>query len=130
MKKLSKTHLAERVRLIAALKEAKAELEKTIDKFNLDMRYAFDAVEKQQSSYNDLVEEANNFVGLIRSEMDDYSSERSERWAESEAGQAFDAWRNEFEVELEGEDLTCPDELETSDLNGDAILEELPEAPE
>jgi hypothetical protein len=70
-----------------------------------------------QDAYNEAVADANAWLGEIASEIDDYISERSEKWQDSERGQAYRAWHEVFTAELEDVELDEPDvlELETGD---------------
>jgi hypothetical protein len=80
--------------------------------------------------YNERVDDARAFAEGVASEMDDYMSDRSDRWQESDAGSAYSAWKEEWEnadfSPLDMEDLPTVEEPE---LTAAETLEQLPEEP-
>lgn len=62
-----------------------------------DLDTAFEAVEQAVEQYNDKLSAARDFRDDIVSQMDDYASDRSEKWPESETGQAFAEWKSQWE---------------------------------
>ncbi len=125
MKKLSKTRLARRDELAAKLREAR---EKLTDAFSEAYNQG-GSIRDTWDAYQALVEEATTFRDEVVSDMDSYASDRSEKWAEGDAGQAYEEWKSEWEnVEL---DLGELDEPDYEDIVPDFAerLDELPEEP-
>ena len=117
MNKLSKEQLTARDTLCEALRTSHAALTEALEAFNNVMDQAWPGAEEALADYNHLVAQANAWLGEIAGEMQEYMDERSEKWQESERGQAYDGWRQEFEDELEEIELERPKELtlETDD---------------
>ena len=116
MKKLSKSALTERDEFVAQLSEKREEAEAALSA-------ASDAV----SEYNKLIGEVEEWRDRIVGEMDDYISERSEKWAESEAASNYESWKSAFE-DL---DFSKIDEVATDvDSSLEEELEALPEQPD
>ena len=109
MKKLSKQRLAEKAEWIKKLGEARGDLENAV------------------SDYNQIVADAAAWRDEIVSEMEDYANERSEKWPESDAGQAFESWKQEWEsASIEEADVEIPEPVDL-DLPCDDDLDGLPD---
>ena len=76
-------------------------------------------IDRLTTELNCKIEEARDFATEVGEAIDEYISERSEKWQESERGEAFAAWRDEW-ISL---DLPDADDVT-------AILEALPTEPE
>lgn len=90
-----------------------------------------EAVAKYNSvieAFNETIQEARGFAEDIVSEIDAYMSDRSEKWLEGERGEAYEAWKSEWEnVSLE--DLEPVEEPAEPDYDCD-VLDGLPLEPE
>lgn len=76
-----------------------------------------DLAEQAIEALNDVIEEANEFRSDIVSQMDDYIGDRSEKWPESESGQTYTQWHDEWEqAELESVDALTFDETSFENL--------------
>ena len=125
MKKLSKEQLAERTAHVANLSEAWEVIEMKIGTIDGQIAELNTLIEK----YNADLSEAETWKEGITGQMDDFISERSERWTESDAGQSYEAWKSEWEQF----DATSLEPVENIDLETPEHaddLEALPEAPE
>lgn len=123
MKRLSKAQLKERDALSEKMRNARADLEKAIN----DAYEAGGTISNAHSVYKEAVEEAASWRENLVSEMDSYASDRSDKWQESDAGQAFEEWKSEWEgAELEVEELEAPDLDEIAPDRAET-LDELPE---
>lgn len=114
MNKISKAQ-QERLDELGARYTAKCdELRKAIEEANELIRKANTLVSPVRESFNELVEEATSLASEIADDLEGYASERSEKWAETENGQAFsewiDKWRNEPLEEVEDLDVSEIDE--------------------
>lgn len=119
--------------------DAFLELASHIEAYNKKVTDAFDDVAQAVSSYNEALEEAQQFVADVASRIDSEISERSERWQESEKGQAASKWLSDWQdadfdtldVEAPEElEVDEPDEFEVDDYDHLDRLNELAEQPE
>lgn len=65
------------------------------------------------AAYISLCEEASDFAGEVRDEIDECRAGKSEKWQESEKGEAFQAWSEAWDevAQMDGPDLpSFPDE--------------------
>lgn len=79
MKRLSKEQRRERDRLIGELEAVQAKLEQAA------------------AEYTAKLGEAQDFCRRVVEEMEAYEGDRSEKWADSEAGQRYVQWREDWE---------------------------------
>ena len=125
MKGLSKERLEIRAQLALALQTAVASVQDSVG-----------GVEGAVSVYNSRVDDLNNllagareFVGEVNGDMDEYIAGRSEKWTESDAGEAYSNWKDEWEnIELddvEHIEIEIPAPITSAD-----DLEGLPDQPE
>ena len=83
-------------------------------------------------AYNAALEDARGFADDCNNAIEEYMSDKSEKWQEGERGQAFEEWRQEFENasfdDIEHIDIS---DLEPTDDDPEAVetLEGLPEEP-
>src|SRR5262249_9050748 len=89
-----------------------AALQAAVERFNDGQREAWEPVVHAQSVVNTKIEEATQWRTDIAAEMDEYLTERSEKWQESERGQAYQAWRDEYEEEMDAIELDEPPDIE------------------
>lgn len=127
MKKLNKTQLKQRDDIGTKINDAFSDLAKAIEKYNETINAARSDVEAALTDYNAAIGEAASFRDDLVSEMDSYEGDRSEKWAETEAGEAFANWKSEWEgAELDEVEIDFPEELETPD-NVQEVFDGLPE---
>lgn len=100
MKKISKEHKLTIAALVEEL-EKKAEL---IGKAN-------EVVAEAVAEYNEALEKAREFRDEIVGAMQEYHSERSEKWQEGDAGSAYQEWIDAWEA-MELDELPEPDEID------------------
>ena len=93
MKKLNKEHLKRKAEPSKALASAGAALEESAAKLNA----AIEAHNELAAAYNAAIEEAKEWCEEVVSEIDDYVSERSEKWQEGDAASALEEWKSQFE---------------------------------
>jgi DNA repair exonuclease SbcCD ATPase subunit len=126
MKKLNKAQEADKGKLSSELFDAHTALEDAITKYNETIEAAKEAVETAVTDFNEKLGAARDFCEQIVSDMDNYESERSEKWQESDAASAFQDWKSEWEsVELEDLDVEFPEALEVPE-NPQETLDGLP----
>jgi uncharacterized protein with von Willebrand factor type A (vWA) domain len=125
MKALSKDELEQRAALIerwkeklAAVEEQRAKVDEMIDDLN-----------RMVDEANEVIDDARRWAEDIARVIDEYIDERSEKWQESERGEAYAQWRAEYEnLQTEDMDHFALEENPQPDLETD--LENLPEEPE
>lgn len=114
MKSLSKAQSKRRDELIEQLNEAKELVEKRMDK----LRDAEAAVCDAINAVNEVVAEINEFAGEVAAEQEDYYSERSEKWQESEAGEAYAEWKSQWEsIYLQEASFSTAEDPELPDID-------------
>lgn len=129
MKTLSKAQRTELQTLSTKLQEAFYNLEDTVDKYNGEMESQWELVESALESYNDVVSEVSGFKDDVAGQIQEYIDERSEKWPETDNGQAITSWHDEVEnfetepLELESpESLSVDQNCDLSDFPEDAGL--------
>jgi hypothetical protein len=154
MKKLSKVHLNNRDIVTAALRETLQTFTEAVGEYNTEEQEAFEVlqtaitaynermveawekVETAQTAHNESIDAANEWMGQIVSDIDEYMSGKSEKWQDGDAAQAYSEWKAAFEEDLEQEDMEQPEQIEIEQpdelsLNSDEDpadkLEQLPE---
>jgi hypothetical protein len=80
-----------------------------------------EAVEAAIEAYNEALVEAESFCSDIADRMADYQGERSDSWLESEKGDAYQTWMDEWTPDFS--------ELDMPDMDHAETLADLPEAP-
>jgi hypothetical protein len=110
MKRLDKHQLGQQADFVASLKIKSVAVRMAWEEFALAHSKLVGIIEE----YNEAVGDAAMWRDEIVSDMSNYQSERSEKWMEGEAGQAYQEWIDEWEAaELESlETPEMPDELE------------------
>ena len=128
MYKLSKEETARRDEIIEDLKEQKEKMEAEWAK----VVSAVAAFNTTVAAYNAELGTAQTFVDDIVGQMEDYMNDKSEKWTDGDKGQAYDAWKSEWEgVDLSEIAAFELDEHTASDAaDHHETLENLPDRPE
>lgn len=115
------------------LQSASERVESAITDFNTSMSELWnDSVLESLNDYNTVVEQAREFVEERHDQMQSQYEDRSEKWQQSEKGEAFQEWLNEWEEaqsELEDIDLAMPVEVDTPDFSAVDAMDELSMEP-
>ena len=128
MKKLSKGLIAERDVLSSRAQDTYEELEKAVEAYNTAVSAAWQKVQEAIDGHNEVVSDANSWMEGAASEIEDYTSEKSEKWQEGEKAQAYAEWKSQFEDEqFEQVEWSEPDPLEMGDI--DLLNEKLDQLP-
>lgn len=129
MTKLSKADLKERNALCDKLSVAWDALE-TVGNLEAGKERDDTALLAAIEAYNGEVYDANAFRENIAGEIQDYISEKSEKWQEGDKGQAFLCWQEAWEVDFPtiSTELQYFDWSDIEDVR--ELLEQLPEAPD
>ena len=129
MTKLTKEQIKRREELAAAIRKQKDVLNEAICDFNDAILAASSEVTGALADYNDAVKAANAFQQDIASEIDNFISDKSEKWQEGERGEAYTAWKEIWEEELETFDVDLPNNLDELEEDVADALDERAETP-
>lgn len=124
MKKLNAAQKKEFKSLIDELLERQGEVG---DAFSRCME-AYNELAGEIEKYNEVVEEATQFRDGIVEEMENYVSERSEKWQEGEAAQTYEEWVSQWR-DIDLEMLDIPEEPGEPEMNHADVLSDLPGEP-
>ena len=126
--KLTKAEDQRRMDYVTSLNELKSKLEDAIGEFNAKREELKAPVEAAFNAYKEALAEAKGFAEDIASAAEGQIDDKSERWQESERGEAARSWQQEWEgAELdEPDDIDFGDDLDTPDLDHADTLENLP----
>lgn len=116
MNKLSRADHERREKLSTTLADLKAEIEAQRDILNAKIE-----------AFNEAVEETNGWVEDVARTIEEYIDERSEKWQESERGDAYGTWKDEWE-NFTLEIVDTVEEIEFEDFAD--LLDALPHVPE
>lgn len=127
MNKLNKTQQATHSSLVDKLSTERTAVEEKIAAFNEKRSELWAEVTASLESFNTALAEARDFRDGITGDMESYSGDRSERWQEGDAGQAYESWKDTWEsANLDDIDLDEPSEPEEPDFSGVDDFESLP----
>ena len=122
MKALTAAQQTQHNDLAATLDAARDALETALRRFDERARELWaEDVDPYLTALNAALEAAETFRDGVAAEMDDYSAERSDRWLEGAAGEAFQEWRTAWEVSLDSVELDVDDALEETSVDFDAV---------
>src|SRR5262245_21534791 len=114
--KLTKEEIAKRDEIFAALNEKYAELETAVGEYNEAVGKAQTEVENVLAEYNKVLADARELAQDIANDADSEMMEKSEKWADSDAGQAAQAFKDEWEgLNLDDLEIEFPGELVVED---------------
>ncbi len=129
--KLTKDETGQRQELSRKLSEAAAKLSGAIDAFNAGLEQLKAPVEAAADEYNSLISDAREFAENIASQADADIGDKSDRWTESDRGQAAVQWRDEWQgISMDDVDVQYPDDIDPPDLDHSDNLEAMPECAE
>jgi uncharacterized coiled-coil DUF342 family protein len=98
--------------LLNQLKDKGNVLNEAIEEFNSQLEEAitelWGRVESAIEEYNEVASKANEFVGKIQEEQQQYFDGREEKWKESDTGNSYQDWMNAWEIEVEEIALNSP----------------------
>lgn len=125
--KLSKQDTQRKAGYVEDLEKAWGELGQAIATYNAEAEKLRAPVEAAVTRYNEVLGEARGFVEDVASQADSDFDEKSEKWQESDKGEAAseyrDAWQN---IELDDLTLDWPDAFGIQDPDHVCELGELP----
>jgi hypothetical protein len=114
--------------LIEDLALAAARIEESVAHYNLETDPLRTPVELAVTKYNELVAKAREFCSEVARQTELDIGDKSEKWLESERGEAAQSWQDLWEgIELDDIDYQWPDELEIEIPSHSDDLKDLPE---
>lgn len=115
------------------LQSASQRVESAIADFNANVSELWnDLVLESLNDYNNLVEQAKEFVEKRCEQMQSCYDGKSEKCQQSEKGEAYQEWLNQWDeaqMELEEIDLTMPVEIDTPDFPAVEAIDALSAEP-
>jgi len=131
MTSIAKAELKRKAEVIASLRNAGDELEKAVEEYNAGLAGLAEKVATALEPYNEALQEAAEFRDQVVCDMEMYADDKSERWQESENGEAYQAWMDSWrECELGEIELELPEQIETPDLSAADQFDDLGDQPE
>ena len=131
MNNLSKDDQKEKARLSEELAKRRLALDEAVAAFNEAKDKAFEVVQSALDEFNAAATDADGWRADIHSQLEDYFGDKSEGWQSGERGEAYSAWMNAFEDELEPLDIEPPADIEVPDLDDYADrIEGYPDDPD
>lgn len=129
-RELTDAQIAERDRVTGLLRDSHSGLDAAIEAYNTALEELQAPVQAALDSLNEALAAARDLRDDVVNSIDDYVSERSERWQSSDAAQAVESYKGEWEyAELDDREIEFPAAIEMPDLDAD-VLDSLPEAAE
>jgi hypothetical protein len=126
--KITKEEARTRSQLIEDLGLAASAVEEAIDHYNSQVNDLRPPVEIAVTKYNELASKARELCSAISNQAEQDMGDRSEKWMESEKGQAAQVWQESWgSIDLDDVDYQWPDELEIEIPEYDSDLRDLPE---
>lgn len=125
MKRLSKQEQQQRDSLVEAMLTARNKVCDAVDEYNNKISELWQPLEDALTEYNNAVTDAQNFRDEIVGQMDDYIGERSEKWQEGDAGQAYQEWKDSWEaLSLEPFEVDQPEGIDLPEIEGPEALQD------
>lgn len=129
MKNLTKEQSIRKDQIANALTKIGDELKDAINRYNAQMSSMFAPVEELQGRFNELLADAQAFIDGVHEEQEAYKEERSDRWRDGDAGQAYSDWAGEWSITFDEVEMECPEPLDEPTLDALESLRNLPEHP-
>jgi tRNA U54 and U55 pseudouridine synthase Pus10 len=135
MTKLNKKQIKEQAEIVAEIRKSGEALQTAVRAYDVDKTSSWEAIRAAQKAYNETADKACEFCSNIAEQIGAYMDERSEKWQDSDKGQAFSDWKDAWES-FECDPVEC-DNIEDFeewaqewDAQAAEYLEELMDVPE
>jgi hypothetical protein len=126
--KLDKQEKERRDQIVADIYESAGKLEDAIAVYNDEMTKLRGPLDEAIRNYNEVVESARGFAEDIASAADCAIDDKSEKWQDSDNGQAAVLWKDEWEsASFDEIEVEYPDDLTIDGIDHAATLDQLPE---
>jgi len=128
--KLTKKQLRERDAVTVKLTCAEEDLTEAVETYHTAVQEAWAALTTAVETYNEALAEGRQWVEDRKNELDDFIANKTEKWQESEKGQAVESMREEYDnIDLNDIELTEPDEFELEMESHHELIDNLPTEP-
>lgn len=117
MKQFTGAQKAQHAEILARMEQKRAALELAIADYNHIMGREFSPVEAAKVALQEVIDEGSAFLATVREDAQSFFDDKSEKWQESEAGEAYGDWLTELDRELEAVEVEEPDEVDTPDVD-------------
>lgn len=87
-------------------------LQDAVEEYNAVVTSAFAELKQKADDYNEVIQALNQECSDIRTQISDAHDSRSEAWQESDKGDAFRSWLEDWDIDFDEVDFDEPDELE------------------
>jgi hypothetical protein len=129
MKKLSKAQVAEKQQHVTKLREMQGALEKAVADYNARLDELKGPVEQALHNLNAQIALVNEWVYGLSGEMNEHFDTKSDRWQESDRGQAYNNWKEDSSAELDEVEINFPDPMEEPEITCADEMEDRAEGP-
>jgi hypothetical protein len=100
-----------------------------VEAYHATLQAAWEKLTAAVEDVNAAIAELNTFIDEVVGEMEAFAEGRSERWQDSEVGQNYVAWKDQWlAATLEDVELDQPEDIDMPDVPIEQV-EELPDAP-
>lgn len=131
MRKLSETQSEAKANLVCRLRAHQEAVTQAVHHFNNRLEEENKQILEVLTRYNEVAEEAAEFVSSIAKEAEEAWNEKSETFQESAAGQSIQDFFQEWQDAILGEvEVDLPGALDEPDMPDAENLESLPEEAE
>jgi uncharacterized protein YukE len=123
MKRLTKDQIEQHSQISTDLHAAHEAVQSAVAEFNAKVAAAYAELEPHVSDFNSEVEKANSFMGEVYADQESFYDEKSEKWQEGDAGEAYRSWMEQWEQVIEEMELDVPEELGEPDVDLDTFAQ-------
>ncbi len=92
------------------------------DRIQAELTIREAAFESAREALNEMIVKANEWAEEVATEIDDYMSQRTDKWLDGERGQAYDEWKTAYQN-------FSLDEIDEPELPGEEAFTDLEEEP-
>ena len=130
MKRLTAAQMKTKQELAKLLGTTANEITQAVLKINADLTAARESIDTLTGRYNELVQEANDFMASVNEQQKSYFDERTDAWQGGDAGVSYQYWLEEWSNDLgELDEIALPDEIEEPEFVAADIFGDLPDQP-
>jgi len=108
-------------------RSAAMKLEEATSAYNDAVTNAFAALKEKVDAYNEAINDLAQECDEVASQLSEEYESHSEKWQESDKGDAFRSWMEEWEISFDEFDCDEPDEVDFNDSHSDQIWDLMPD---
>ena len=130
MKRLTAAQMKTKQELAKLLGTTANEITQAVLKINADLTAARESIDTLTGRYNELVQEANDFMASVNEQQKSYFDERTDAWQGGDAGVSYQYWLEEWSIDLgELDEIALPDDVEEPEFVAVDMFGDLPDQP-